>query len=62
MTTSDTARPIDLDNRERRTLADALDAYRSLPHMEHHEWMRVPRSERLSPADLDDLTRDLLEG
>lgn len=56
-----TPRPIDLDDRERLTLADAIDAYRSV-RSEQHSWLRVPIGQRLSPHDLDSLRKSLLEG
>lgn len=54
-------RPIFLDDRTRLTLADAIDAYRSV-RTEDHEWMRLDYFDRFSPAELDDLRRSLLEG
>lgn len=48
-----------LTEQERKTLADALDAYRSV-RTGNHEWMRLPYMERMSPAALDDLSKKIL--
>lgn len=50
-----------LDTRERLTLADAIDAYRSV-RSEDKKWMRLEFGERLSPHQLDKLRDALLEG
>lgn len=52
---------LDLSIRQRVTLADAIDAYRSV-RVEDREWMRLHIWERFSPADLDSLQKALLEG
>lgn len=54
-------RPVHLDDQERKTLADAIDVYRTV-RSQQHEWMRLPIDQRLSPHDLDVLRGALLEG
>ena len=50
---------IRLTDIERLTLADAIDAYRSV-RIEDKECMRLDYFDRMSPAELDGLQADLL--
>lgn len=50
-----------LTEQEAKTLADAIDAYRSR-RLEVHGWMRLDTSERMSPSELDGLRDKVLSG